>query len=86
MADVSDIWNQIEEYDELMRKRVYVDGDLIIINVAYEYPIELSRCDSAEKILSWVLQLTEKTWADPHVIRRFALLAAQKNGIELTMP
>jgi hypothetical protein len=27
-----------------------------------EYPIELSRIDSAEKVLEWVLHLTGKDW------------------------
>ena len=84
--DVSDIWKQMEEYDALMAKQVYLEEGRIVIEVAYKYEIALNRCDNAEKILAWVLQISEKTWSNPHVIRRFVQLAAQKNGVELPMP
>jgi hypothetical protein len=81
--DRDELGKRLIENEERLRKLVYVDGDVITINVAYEYNIELKRCDSSEKILSWVVHLCEKTWITPEVIERFARLAAGKHGLKI---
>jgi len=47
----------------------------------YEYWIALDRCDTAEKILSWVIHLEEKTWVTPEIIGSFVLVAAMVNKV-----
>ena len=56
------------------RARVY-DG-CIVLNTggpaaapgAYKDLVDLDRCDTAEKILGWVLHLSEKNWVDGGVV------------------
>lgn len=65
-----------------MPKQVYVKNDTIVINVNYEYNIEISRCDTAEKLLGWVHHLTEKTWMTNEAMRSFIEIACKESGIE----
>jgi len=67
-------------------KKVYVKDDNIVINVAYEYNIEKHRCDTAEKILAWVQQLSDKTWMSCEVMGIFIAVACKENGIDLRLP
>ena len=64
-----------------LQKQVYLADDRIIINVAYEYYIDLSRCDTVEKILGWCLHLNEKNWMDSRLLERFVYLACEANNI-----
>ena len=82
MEDMLEKW--IAKDDELSKK-VYIDGEHICINVKYEYPIELSRRDTPEKLLSWVFQLSEKTWMTNDVMRRFVAMAASEHGFNLAL-
>ncbi|MEM5521061.1 hypothetical protein [Sulfitobacter sp. AS59] len=76
---------------ERMDKAVFIDKGYIVISVnigpdgdqIHEYDIELSRCDSHEKILSWVEQLLEKTWMEPDVLSKFIQVALSEHGLEL---
>lgn len=62
--------------------KCFLDGTCIVLNVCYPYEIELSRCDSPEKILHWVWHLGEKNWVTAELIRDFVSLACSVNGIE----
>lgn len=79
-------FSSIKEHEEYLSKAVYVSDGCITINVEYEYEIELSRCDSLEKILSWVAHLCEKTWMNTEILERFIQIAAQTHGLELPNP
>ena len=68
---------------EAVQRQVYVQNNSIVLDVAYEYSIALSRCDTAEKLLSWVLHLQQKTWVNSLITERFVSLACQANGIRL---
>lgn len=46
------------------------------------YFIEKSRCRTYHEILSWALQLTEKTWVGREVIREFIEKASAAAGLE----
>ncbi|MCF8039883.1 MAG: hypothetical protein K9K79_11270 [Desulfohalobiaceae bacterium] len=46
------------------------------------YFIEKDRCRSYYEILSWALQLTEKTWVGREVIREFIEKASAAAGLE----
>lgn len=74
---------KMKEQEETLRKQVFVADGYIVINVSYEYNIELSRCNTAEKLLHWVWHLTEKTWMTNDVMRRFIEVACSENNIEM---
>ena len=81
MSEEADTWKKLEERDALLAKQVFVDGDRIIIDALYPYEIGLDRCDTHEKILAWVVHLADKTWVNPEIMQRFALLAAGQHGL-----
>ena len=66
------------------RETVYVEGDAIIIRLPQGdfYDIELNRCDTPEKILSWICQLLGKTWMTNLILERFITLASANAGIK----
>ncbi len=67
---------------ERLEREVFVDSGFICFDVdAVRYDVELSRCNTHEKILAWVLQLNEKTWIEPLHLERFILLAVEANRI-----
>lgn len=75
--------HKIEANEAELASQVYVKDDCIVINVSYEYPIELSRCDSHAKILEWVTHLCAKNWTTPPVLERFIHVAAQTHGLNV---
>ena len=83
MSDDKDPVDQLIEHEERMRRQVYVTEGHVVINVSYEYNIPLNRCDSLDKILSWVVHLCEKTWITPDVLERFAHVAAAEHGLNI---
>lgn len=49
---------------------------------SYWYPIDRDRCDTPEKVLGWVLHLSEKKWVTPRMLREFILatgVAVERN-------
>lgn len=86
MTDKNDTWKKLEERDALLAKQVFVDGDRIVLDVMYPYEITLDRCDTHAKILSWIVHLADKTWVNPEIMRRFALLSAGQHGLEIDLP
>lgn len=83
MSDMDELGRRIMEQEERLRKQVYVEGENLILNVAYEYPIELSRCDSMGKIVSWTVHLCEKTWMTTEILERFIRVAARHHSLEI---
>ena len=86
IKDLGDLKNEILAHDVLLNKQVQVVEGSIVINVEYEYVIELDRCDTHPKILAWVVHLCEKTWMTPDVLQRFVYLASNHHGLELSQP
>lgn len=78
-----DLLKRVQEQEEVLGKQVYVVDGHVVINVEYEYNIELSRCDTAEKLLHWIWHLTEKTWMNTSVMRRFIEVVCRENKIEM---
>jgi len=76
--------------DDLMRDPlqgvVTVKEGHIVINVSYEYNIELARVRTAAHILAWVQHLGEKTWMTIPVLRRFIYVACREANVELPNP
>ena len=54
---------------------IYETEDAIVLNVCYEYAIEKSRIDTAEKILRWTVHLSQKTWMTKELLDFFILTA-----------
>jgi hypothetical protein len=67
--------------EKLLQSQVYVEDGHLIIDAGYEYAIELNRCNTNDKILGWVNQLSEKTWMTFPMLRRFIHLAQSTNGL-----
>lgn len=74
---------KMKKQEETLQKQVFLADGHIVINVSYEYNIELSRCNTPEKLLHWVWHLTEKTWMTNDVMRRFIEVACRENNIEM---
>ena len=62
---------------------ICIEDGSIILNYAYPYCIELSRCNTPGKILGWVNQLAGKTWMNTHRLNLFIGLAFEQIGIEI---
>lgn len=83
MSDIESIRKRAEETREYLNKAVQVIDGYIVINVAYEYDIPIKECGTAERILGWVLQLSEKTWMTMEVLNRFVHVAAREAGVKI---
>jgi hypothetical protein len=60
------------------------DGRIVLLDSTLrEYSVEIDRCNTPEKILSWVIYLGTKAWIMKKHLELFVLHAAQANGIEL---
>lgn len=64
-------------------KQCYIDGDYIVLDVRFPYDIELSRCDSPEKILHWVWHLSQKNWVHRHLLWKFINLVCEYHNLEM---
>lgn len=80
IMDVADMMDAARKQRELMAKRVVVDEEGYIILDGW-YEVEMSRCDTHEKILGWVLHLSEKDWADRAFLRHFVAVALSEAGL-----
>ena len=47
----------------------------------FEYRIPVRECSGYEAILKWVLQLSEKTWCSPRLLRGFIMTAMGENDL-----
>ena len=63
--------------------KMYIEDGYIILNFAYPYEIEMSRCNTPGKILGWINQLSHKNWMNAERLSRFAQLAFGLIGIEI---
>ena len=45
------------------------------------YDIELSRCNTDAKILSWVLHLNQKRWVTREMLRSFVIVCRRHHGL-----
>lgn len=49
----------------------------------FVYDIDLTRCDTPEKILSWVQHLSDKSWVSPRTLSGFVANACAYHNIIL---
>ena len=61
-----------------------IDGGYIIFQTGDDgdYEIELSRCDTYQKIVWWTCQLSSKNWMTLPVLERFIRLACSHHGLQ----
>ncbi|WP_136799231.1 hypothetical protein [Desulfosediminicola ganghwensis] len=62
---------------------VKIENDLIILGPQGFYDIEISSCNTYEKILGWAFHLSEKTWMTTDVLRYFIRVACQASDIKV---
>ena len=81
MAELGESYKRhIAEMDRLCR----IDGRRIVFQIAEagDYEIDLSRCDTYEKIVWWAFGLSEKTWMTLPVLRHFIRIACSHHGLQ----
>jgi len=83
LKNISELVDNYAKWDEELSKKIYLQDEYIIINVGREYPIALTRCNTPEKALGWVFQLSEKSWMTTEILRRFVAILAQEHGFDL---
>lgn len=66
-----------------MGEQCFIDGDYLVVRSEPEYSVKLDRCDTPEKILSWVYHLSEKTWVDTDLLGSFIRTAAEHIGCDI---
>jgi hypothetical protein len=77
----------IEQMQQEARKLACLQDGFIVIDPDHtEYNIELSRCDSYEKIIWWISHLSEKTWITVPMIEQFILLACHEHKLRAAGP
>ena len=59
------------------------DRQIILHHAGGTYPIEFERCDNAEKLLSWILQLTGKVWVERAHIKGLIYEAEDQCGVKI---
>lgn len=64
-------------------REVYADGGDVVLNVGYEYRVALDRCNTAPRLLGWILHLADKDWMTNDHLAAFILLVGEKNQIEI---
>jgi hypothetical protein len=83
LEEVEGLHGRLTRHIERLNQQCYVDGDHIIINPGFEYQIALNRCDTPEKLLSWIFHLSEKTWMTTEVLHKFIDLVVMTNNIPI---
>ena len=58
----------------------------MIVNGGYEYSIGLDALRTHAELLGWIIQLSEKTWATPEMLRLVILKVAAANGLDIRRP
>lgn len=71
---------------EDLARMVSVKDGHIVIDVEFEYNIELSRASSYADIVAWVQHLAEKTWMPAAVLGRFVSVACHEAGLKIPNP
>lgn len=71
-----------------LAEKVIVDGDHILIalpegKIDKWYEVPMSGLKTHEQIISWIFHLTEKSWIEKDVLRRFIKVVSELKGINL---
>lgn len=71
IMNATDVFDVVREHREEMAKKLYIADDNYVINIRYEYNIPRSECSTIPELLHWVHHITEKTWMEIPVLRKF---------------
>ena len=83
LAGVKTVAERARQQDEELRRVVFVKGNYIIVNASYPYQVPVDECRTAEGLLNWVYHLTEKSWMNTEILRRFMEVASGQTGVKL---
>lgn len=80
--------NEYLEREKDLSEIITVDATHIVIQIPgdrvdAEYEIPLSSLKTGEQLVSWIFQLTEKSWVTRDILRRFIKEASHHAGIDL---
>ncbi|MFL9961730.1 hypothetical protein PQR02_11600 [Paraburkholderia sediminicola] len=84
--ELNDVLTQAEAKDAELSKRIRQEGDFVVVRVAetaVAKNIPVSELQTAEGLLRWTYELTEKTWMDVAQLRKFMEVAGAAAGIPL---
>ena len=68
------------------RPLVRVEDGAVIVNGGCDYSIGLDTIRSHAELLGWTVQLSEKSWATPEMLRLFIVEAAAAAGLDIRRP
>lgn len=80
---LKELFSAGEKREKELEKIVFLRKGYIVLNIKYEYEIQLSRCDTVAKILDWCLHLTQKTWMTTEYLHRFLELVLGYHNIDV---
>lgn len=84
--DIDDATEDLEASEARRRKNFDQIGELLIVKIDFDYPIELSRIESQEKLLAWVEHLAKKKWMTKEGIRDFIKRVREIKGWKPILP
>ena len=76
----------MEEYrvnQKELNKKVYIKKRCIILNIGYEYVIELNRCNTEAKLLHWIHHLLGKSWMTLEILENFIEKVAGYHNLDI---
>lgn len=84
----NDIAGRLKRHSERMCRLIWEDlstGHYVLTDPnmdGFEYDIQFSRCNTPEKLVSWIHHLLEKNWVTKDHISRLIYLASERNGFK----
>lgn len=69
----------LADHEQMLRRVRRVGRAIVFEDGSYE--VDLDLCRRHEDILAWVMQLCDKSWITPPMIRRFVLLATEASDL-----
>ena len=67
----------------------YIDDDIIIIqtpDIPCNYEIACSRANTPEKVLGWIMHLSDKRWMDTRLIKCFISTVESELNVKVQWP
>jgi hypothetical protein len=80
---MEELGKEYSDHVRQMHEQCSLDGEAVVFHIADDYRILLSRCDTAEKLLGWIVHLTEKKWMTVPLLRHFIRLVSEHHGIDV---
>jgi hypothetical protein len=63
--------------------QVVIRGSSVVFPNFGDYEIELSRIDTPEKLLAWLIHMSEKTWFTSDIARWFILKVSRHQKMKI---